>query len=173
MRAKHTFLGIGELGNYGHRHPPCLLTPGGEINSSGRSRPGAVLRLPVRSPDPASLILFSGHLHPASTGHPGRKAWTRRMLYPLGRDEQAGNGAFKDAGIASCGNWCALRFCIMLQFRNYLFVCFALLLLKIFPQETLPACATALASIPKNKFNKFIWSFCALTANTFYLLPIS
>lgn len=54
-------------------------TPGGKINSSGRSRRGAVLRLPPSSPDPATLILFSGHLHPASTGHPGRKA---RMLYP-------------------------------------------------------------------------------------------
>lgn len=73
MHTKRTFHGISELRNYGHRHPPCLLTPGGEINSSGRSRRGAVLRLPVPSPDPASLILFSGHLHPASTGRPGHK----------------------------------------------------------------------------------------------------
>lgn len=110
MRAKHTLLRIGELGNYGHRHLPCLLTPGGEINRSRRSRPGAVLGLPARSPDPESLILFSGHLHPASTGHPGRKAWTRWMLYPSGGNLLAGNGALKDASVVSWGN-CARGLC--------------------------------------------------------------
>lgn len=81
-----------------------VLTPGGEINSSVRSRRGAVLRLPVRSPDPASLILFLRHLHPASTGHPGRKAPNSDALSPRWRRALAGNGALKDAGVASWGN---------------------------------------------------------------------